>query len=481
VDELAALALDEAAGLADYADVRAVMEETESVSVQDQRLDGVERATTRGIGIRVLAGGSWGFAATARLDRAAVLDAAHRAHAVALASASVQRRPVRLAPAPVQRGAVHTTPLATDPFSVPLDEKLTLLFAVTAAATAVPGLAFARASTDAWRTTKRFLSSEGADVAQTIVQVAGGAECVAIGDGELQTRSFPNSFRGYCGTGGWEDVLALDLAGQASAHAEECVALLTAPELPAHTGTLVLDGNQLALQVHESVGHATELDRILGYEAAYAGTSFLEPADRGRLRYGSPLVNLTLDSTTPRALGTYGWDDEGVPAGRHPLVTEGVLRDFLTSRETAGELDDGTTSNGTMRADSWSSIPLIRMTNVHLEPGEGSLEQLLEDTGEGVLLSTNRSWSIDDKRVNFAFGCEVAYEIRGGRRGRLYRNPSYQGRTTAFWGSCDAIAGAEAWQVYGTPNCGKGQPGQVARVAHGAAPARFRDVTMGAS
>jgi TldD protein len=479
VEELAALALDEAAGLADYADVRAVTEETESVSVQDQRLDGVERATTRGIGIRVLAGGSWGFAATARLERAAVLEAAHRAHAVALASAQVQRRPVRLTPVPVARGATYTTPLRVDPFTVPLDEKLALLFAATAAAGAVDGLSFTRGSTDAWRTTKRFLSSEGADVAQTVVQVAGGVECVAIADGQLQTRSFPNSFRGYCGTGGWEDVLALDLAGRAPGYAEECVALLTAPDLPAQTGTLVLDGNQLALQVHESVGHATELDRVLGYEAAYAGTSFLEPGDRGRLRYGSPLVNLTLDSTTPKALGTYGWDDEGVPAGRHVLVADGILQGFLTSRETAAELDDGTVSNGTMRADSWAAIPLIRMTNIHLEPGEGSLEELLEDTGDGVFLSTNRSWSIDDKRVNFAFGCEVAYEIRGGKLGRRYRNPTYQGRTTAFWGSCDAVAGPQAWQVYGTPNCGKGQPGQVARVAHGAAPARFRDVAMG--
>jgi TldD protein len=480
MEELAALALDEAAGLADYADVRAVTEETESVSVQDQRLDGVERTTTRGIGVRVLAGGSWGFAATARLERGAVLETARRAHQIALSSAQVQRTPVRLTSIGPPAVATYATPVGTDPFDVPLDDKLGLLFAATEAAK-VPGLAFARGSTDAWRTTKRFLSSEGADIRQTIVQVAGGVECVAIGDGELQTRSFPNSFRGYCGTGGWEDVLGLDLAGQAQGYAEEAVALLTAPDLPAQIGTLVLAGNQLALQIHESAGHATELDRVLGYEAAYAGTSFLDTADLGHLRYGSPLVNLTLDSTTPKALGTYGFDDEGVAAGRHPLVVGGVLQGFLTSRETAGVLGADAVSNGTMRADSWASIPLIRMTNIHLEPGEGSLDQLLEDTGDGVFLTTNSSWSIDDKRVNFAFGCEVAYEIRRGRLGRRYRNPTYQGRTTEFWGSCDAIAGPEEWQVYGTPNCGKGQPGQVARVAHGAAPARFRNVRMGAS
>jgi TldD protein len=479
MDELAELALDEAvrAGAA-YADVRSVVEETESVAVQDARLDGIERRTTGGVGVRVLVGGAWGFAATARTDRASVLATARRAVEVGRASATARVDPVLLASVEVLTDK-WSTPHETDPFKVSLEQKLSLLLAATEAAKAIKGLTLARASTDAWRTTKRFLSSEGADIRQTVLQVAGGVECTAVGDDEYQTRSFPNSFRGYCGSGGWEDIEALDLAGRAAGYAEEAVALLSAPVLPAQTGTLVLAGDQLALQVHESVGHATELDRVLGYEAAYAGTSFLSPADLGVLRYGSPLVNLTLDSTTPRALGTFGYDDEGVTAGRHPLVVEGVLQGFLSSRETAPALGDKARSNGTMRADSWGSIPLIRMSNIHLEPGEGSVSQLLDDTGDGVYMETNRSWSIDDKRVNFAFGCEVAYEIRGGKLGRRYRNPTYRGRTTEFWGSCDAISGPEAWRVYGTPNCGKGQPSQVARVAHGAAPARFRDVAMG--
>jgi len=479
MDEEAGAALDAAVGAgAGYVDVRTVTEEVESVSVQDERVDGVERRTSRGIGIRVLVDGAWGFAGTARLDRASVLAAAATAVEVARASAGLRRAPVRLAPTEVAT-ATYRTPLATDPFAVGVEEKLELLLAATASANAAAPLAFATASTDAWRTTKRFRSSEGADITQEIVQVAGGVECVAIADGEVQRRSFPNSFRGYCGTGGWEDVVALDLAGRAPGYADEAVALLTAPDLPAGTRTVVLDGNQLALQVHESVGHPTELDRILGYEAGFAGTSFVRPDDAGHLRYGSEHVHLTLDTTTPRALGTFGFDDEGTPAGRHPLVVAGILQGFLTSRETAPVLGDDARSNGTMRADSWSSIPLIRMTNIHLEPGEGSLEQLLDDTGDGVFMTTNRSWSIDDKRVDFAFGCEVAYEIRGGRLGRRYRNPTYGGRTTDFWGSCDGVAGPEEWSVYGTPNCGKGQPAQVARVAHGAAPARFRNVTTG--
>ena len=479
MEELATLALDEAvAAGATYADVRAVVEETESLTVQDQRVEAVGRDTTRGIGIRVLVDGAWGFAGTARLSRDEILRTARNAVEIGRASATARREPVRLAPVNAVV-AEYTTPHQIDPFTISADAKLELLLAATDAAKTTAGLAFAVASTDTWKTTKWFLSSEGARLHQVILQVGGGVECVAVDDTQVQSRSFPNSFRGYCGTGGWEDVIALDLAERAPRYADEAVALLHAPDLPEQTGTVVLDGSQVALQVHESVGHPLELDRIFGYEAAYAGTSWVGTADAGDLRYGSQLVNLTLDSTTPRAMGTYGFDDEGVPAGRFPLVTEGVLRDFLTSRETAARLSEDARSNGTMRADSWGTIPLIRMSNIHLEPGSGSFDDLLADTGDGIYMATNRSWSIDDKRLNFQFGCEVAYEIRGGKLGRLYRNPTYTGRTPAFWGACDAIAGPGEWTVYGTPNCGKGQPGQVARVGHGAAPARFRNVQMG--
>jgi TldD protein len=479
VKELAQLALDEAvsAGAA-YADVRAVTEDHESLTVQDQRVEGVMRYSSRGIGVRVIVDGSWGFAATARLDRRAVLGAARLAVEVACASATAQRRPVRLAPVE-HVSATWVTPHERDPFDVPVDEKLDLLLRCTTAASTVHGLAFAKASADAWRTMTWFVSSEGADIAQTIIHVGGGVECVAIGEHDVQRRSFPNSSRGYCGSGGWEDITALGLAEQTPRCAEEAVALLSAPELPEQTTTLVLDGSQLALQVHESVGHALELDRILGYEAAYAGTSFVDLAAIGSLRYGSPLVNLTLDSTTPKAFGTFAYDDEGCTAARVPLVVEGVLRGVLTSRETAPAIGPHARSNGTMRADGWAAIPLIRMTNIHLEPGEGTLDELIGEVDRGVFMATNRSWSIDDKRVNFHFGCELAQEIRGGRLGRRYRNPTYAGRTTEFWRSCDAIAGALEWRMFGTPNCGKGQPYQVARVGHGTAPARFRNVRVG--
>jgi TldD protein len=476
---LAALGLDEAtrAG-ADYADVRGMTLDTESVAVRGPEIEGVDRGTSRGIGVRVLAEGAWGFAATSRLDREAVLETARRAVAIARASATVRREPIALAPVDVQQGT-WATPHARDPFDVGVEDKIGYLLAATGAAAATPGLTYARATCDARKSETWLLSSEGAAIHQTVLQVSGGLACVAVGEHEVQTRSYPNSFGGYAGTGGWEDIVALDLEAHAPRCAEEAVALLTAPELPGHVGTAVIGGSQLGLQVHESVGHALEFDRILGHEADFAGTSFVAPGDIGRLRYGSDLVGFTLDTTTPKGLGTFGYDDEGTPAGRHPLVVEGRLVDVLTNRETAPLLGPGRQSNGTMRAESWGAVPLVRMTNIHLEPDVGTLDELLSDTGSGVLMDTNRSWSIDDRRLNFQFGCEIAWEIRKGRRGRMLRNPTYTGRTPDFWGACDAIAGPDEWKVYGTPNCGKGQPMQVARVAHGAAPARFRDLRMG--
>jgi TldD protein len=267
--------------------------------------------------------------------------------------------------------------------------------------------------------------------------------------------------------------------GTAARIADEAVQLLSADECPAGTTTVVLDGSQVALQVHESIGHPIELDRVLGMEAAYAGTSFLTPEDVGRLRYGSPRLNVVADATTPGALGTFGYDDEGVPATSTPIVTEGVFAGFLTSRETASEL--GLDASGaTVRAESWAALPLIRMTNVSLLPGDaGSLDELLDGVDEGVYLETNRSWSIDDKRVDFQFGTQWGREIRNGKLGRVLRNGTYAGRTTSFWGSMDAVGGPGLWKAWGLPNCGKGQPPQIGFVAHGAAPARFRDVRVG--
>ncbi|MEA2521215.1 MAG: TldD protein, partial [Actinomycetota bacterium] len=297
------------------------------------------------------------------------------------------------------------------------------------------------------------------------------------GDGDVQRRSFPNSFRGHVRAAGYEHIRTLGLVEEAERIGREAVELLSAPECPSEMTTLILDSGQMELQIHESIGHPVELDRVLGMEEAYAGGSFVTSADRGTLKYGSPLVSITADASLPGGLGTFGWDDEGVPAQSTPILVDGIFQNFLTSRETAPIIGDS--SNGTSRADGWSHLPLIRMTNISIEPREGTLAEIIADTPNGIFMTTNTSWSIDDKRINFQFGCEMAYRIENGKLTTLYRNPNYTGITPEFWGSCDAVAGREDWVVWGTPNCGKGQPGQVGRVGHGASPARFRNVQVG--
>lgn len=475
-----ALATVTAQRSASYADVRALTEDTESVRVRDALVTGVARATSTGVGVRVLVDGSWGFAATALTGGPDDGEAVRRAALLAVDVARASRRVpgdarVELDDTPAESGA-WTTPHDRDPLEVPVAEKVQHLLSAAGEARQVDGVSFVDTSTDGFRRRTAFRSSAGARIDQTVVQVGGGIAVHAVGGGEAQRRSFPNSFGGQYVSGGWEAVVALRLHEAARRTAQQAVALLDAPDLPHREDTVVvLESSQLALQVHESIGHALELDRVQGMEAAYAGTSFVREADLGALRYGSDLVTVTADATTPGAVGTFGWDDEGVPAGSATLVDGGVLAGFLTNRETAATR--GGRSNGTARADSWGTIPLVRMNNVHLQPGpdpDSTLQSLVADTDDGYLLLTNRSWSIDDQRDDFQFGCEMAYEIRRGELGRLYRNPTYAGRTTTFWGSCDALGGAADWTVWGVPNCGKGQPPQVARVAHGAPTGRFR-------
>jgi TldD protein len=301
-------------------------------------------------------------------------------------------------------------------------------------------------------------------------------DATAVGESETQRRSYPQAF-GQFETGGYEVIRNWDYPGNAERVASEAVALLTADECPAGTTDLILDSSQLALQIHESVGHAIELDRILGWEAAFAGTSFLELPQLGSLRYGSPLMNITADATLPRALGSFGYDDEGTPAQRVDIVREGVWVGVLSGRDSAALV--GLPPGGMVRADGYNRIPMVRMTNVGLVPGDSSLEEIIAATDNGIMMATNRSWSIDDKRLNFQFGCEVGWEIRGGQRGRMLRNPTYTGITPQFWGSLDMLAGGDEWLPWGVPNCGKGQPMQSAHTGHPAAPARFRGVRVG--
>lgn len=475
--ELLERAVDAAVGAgAEYADARSVERRAQQVATRNGRVETVDDSETAGLGVRVLVGGAWGFACGPELNGAGARDAALRAVAFARASAGAvgaQELPMaKLRPA----SGEYRTPVGRDPIEVPLTEKVALC---VGAEEGLRGgeVRVSGASVRALRERRWFRSSEGSDTFQEVHECGGGIDAVAVRDGLVQERSYPSAHGGASFQGGWEAVEALGLAREAPRVAEEATARLSAPPCPAGVMTVVIDAEQMQLQLHESVGHPIELDRIYGTEAAYAGTSFLQPGDVGTLRYGSPLMNVTADATTPGGLGTFGWDDEGVPAAPEPIVREGVLVGVLTSRETAATLGRG--AGGSMRADGWARMPLVRMTNLHLDPGQGTLEELLDGIDEGVYLATNRSWSIDDKRLNFQFGTQVAWEIRRGRLGRMLRDATYTGVTPIFWGSLDAVGGPESWRMQGLTNCGKGQPGQHAHVSHGAAPCRFRTVQIG--
>lgn len=475
--DLARLALDTAAARgAEYADVRAIEFTREDVQVKNGEVGGLDLSESAGLGVRVLVGGAWGFAATDELSKEGAERCAAQAVAIGRASASLEHEPVRLAPEPSHR-AVWSSTWAIDPFTVPLERKLDLLFRIDAEMRSVAGVKNAESFLSFQRKRQQFLSTEGSDIEQTLMRSGGGYASTAVSAHDVQRRSFPQS-EGFHQALGYELIESTPFVENARRVAEESVALLTANQCPAGEFDVILEGSQLALQIHESVGHPSELDRVLGMEANYAGTSFLTLDQQNRLAFGSKIVNLVADATLPHGLATFGFDDDGVEAQRWHIVRDGRFVGYLTSRELAHRTGDSR-SRGCVRSDGWHHIPMIRMVNLSLMPGQGSLDDLLRDTGHAILMETNRSWSIDQLRYNFQFKTELAWEIRNGKRVRMLKNPTYQGMTTQFWNSCDFVCGEEEWKPWGVVNCGKGQPGQVAEITHGAAPARFRKVRVG--
>ncbi len=480
MEDLTKLAVDAAkeAGAA-YADARYVSTREESTSTRNGKVEALASSESRGIGVRVLADGAWGFAATSDLSTASVRRAAELAVRVGRASATTKKEDVPLADVdPVVDTA--STKYKEDPFEVSLEERIALLLDCDRImASTTPDLAVREGSLRFVREEQHFASSDGASITQERTETACGIEATAAAEGETQRRSYPGSHGGQMQTRGWEMVEELDLPGNAEQMAREAKELLTAPHCESTESDVIMDDTQLALQVHESCGHPIELDRVLGTEASYAGTSFLTPEKlEGDYKYGSEHVTMTADATLPGGLGSFAYDDEGVPGERTEIVTEGIFRGYLTSRETAHTVGRDR-SSGTMRADGWDAIPLIRMTNINLEPGTWSLDEMIQDMKEGMLLHANTSWSIDDKRLNFQFGTEIAYKIEDGSVAGIVRNPTYTGITPEFWGACDAVADKENWVIWGVPNCGKGEPGQSAHVGHGVSAARFRNIRVG--
>jgi TldD protein len=461
---------------ASYADIRIEEIEEENTSVKSGAVELIEKSTDFGFGIRVIANGSWGFAASADLSPESIEKTSRLAVEVAKASSKVKNKDIVLSPL-AKTVDSYKTPVVTDPFSIPLKEKLDYLLHLDSLMKNVSGINLTEALMNFIRRNKFFANSEGAIIQQLIIQSGAGISATAMkSHREMGTRSYPNS-SGQHQTKGYELIRELDFEKNAERIAEEAVALLSAKECPSGKTTIILDGPQLSLQIHESIGHPLELDRVFGAERNFSGTSFATVDKLNNLKYGSEIVNVVNDSTSPFGLGTFGYDDEGVKASRSFLIKNGILVGYLTSRETAPLI--GTTSNGCMRASNWANIPLIRMTNTNLLPGDKTLEEMISEVDDGIYMQTVRTWSIDDNRENFQMGCEIGREIKNGKLGEMIKNPSYSGNTVEFWNSCDAIANEKYWQIWGTPNCGKGQPGQNMPTSQGCSPARFRNVKIG--
>ncbi len=464
---------------ASYADVRLIEEQDRQVSTKNGKAADVSSSSSLGLGVRVLDKGCWGFAATDDLSADGMEAAAALAVEIARASSIAKKQDVTLAP--VDRYiADWVSPCRIDPFSIPVDQNLALLLAIDKELRRNSGVTLAEASMNFTRRRQIFASSIGSLIDQTRYLSGAGFVANSYSGHEIQKRSYPNSFGGQHQVKGYELIEELRLLDNAPRIADEAVALHKADQCPEGVFDLILDSSQLALQIHESVGHPIELDRVLGSEANYAGMSFLTLDKLRRLRYGSDLVNVVCDAREAHGpgLGTFAFDDEGVPAQQTDIIRDGLFVGYMTSRETASAIGE-IRSNGTMRADGWARIPLIRMTNVSLKPGAQSLDEVFGGSEHAIYMETNKSWSIDDKRYNFQFGCEIAWEIRNGKHVRMLKNPSYSGIRTEFWNSCAAIAGPQHWTLWGTPNCGKGQPEQVMGTGHGASPSRFSAIKIG--
>jgi TldD protein len=466
---------------ATYVDVRIMHLRQRDLTTKNGHVGTLAQSESLGLGIRVLANGAWGFASTDRLARDGVSSCAVQAVSIAKASALAKRSDVVMVPEQAYIDSWQS-PFRVDPFEIPLETQLDLLLAADGEMRRIKGVTLTETGMQFRKIDSWFASSIGSRIHQRKVTSGCGIAATSFQGDEIQKRSYPNSFGGQHALEGYELVGSLDLVKHAPVVATEAVALHSAAQCPEKTGTIILGGSQLGLQIHESIGHPIELDRVLGHEANFAGTSFLTLDQLNKLRYASDIVNVVADARLDHGpgLGTFAYDDEGVPAQCTDIIKDGQFRGYLSNRETA-HLVGLNRSSGTMRTESWNRLPIIRMPNVSLLPGPWSFDDLIADTEDGILMETNRSWSIDDRRYQFQFSTEIGWETRGGKKVRMLKNPSYSGITTEFWNSCDAICNFDHWTLWGTPNCGKGQPMQTIGTGHGASPSRFRNVRIGSA
>jgi TldD protein len=474
---LADVALDAArAAGATYADVRFADYRRQSVYTREARVQGIDESEDRGFGVRVIADGTWGFAASSVVTKDEVVRIARRAVALAKVNAKLQREPVMLAKNEATR-AIWETPIERDAFDVPLDEKIALLLDVNKTAMAVPGVKFCSSGMQFVREHKLMASSEGSYLEQTLHRCNPYFSVTSIDEkkGSFQTRDSLADPRGV----GYEFIAGYPWLEEARQAGEEAVAKHSAPSVEPGVRDLILHPTNLWLTIHESIGHPTELDRAVGLEANFAGTSFLTPDKLGTYRIGSEIVTVHGEKTHPGSLATTGYDDDGVAAMEWPIVDRGVFVDYQTTRDQAAWIGRDR-SYGTSYADSWGSVAFQRMPNVNLLPGSKklSLDDLIADTEDAILIKGSGSWSIDHQRYNFQFGGQLFYEVKNGKVARMINDVAYQSRTPDFWQACDAICDESEYYVGGTFGDGKGEPSQSNPVSHGCSPARFRKVNV---
>src|SRR5688572_11715696 len=481
VDDLALEALNaaQAAG-ASYADARIGRYRRQFVATRERQVTGVNDSESYGIGVRALVQGSWGFASTSTMTKDGITKAAQEAVRLAKAARTAQRRPVVLAPVAAVKGT-WKTPITRDPLDVPIEDKVALLLAANEAALKVPKVRFVNSGLQLLREEKTLATTDGTLVTQTFVRVGPQFAATALSDGDFQSYSEELAPRGQ----GWEYIESLNMSGNAEKWASFAVEKLSARSVEVGRWDLILHPTNLWLTIHESIGHPTELDRAMGYEANYAGTSFIAPPDKhiGKLKYGPEFMNVQGDRTQEGSLARVAWDDEGVAADQWLIIEKGIFKDYQTTREQAAwisKLTGVTKSHGCSFADSWSSVQFQRMPNVSLMPGERdvSLNDIVAATDRGILIMNRGSWSIDHQRYNFQFSGQVYHEIKGGKIVGMLKDVAYQANTPQFWNSMDMIGGKSTYWLGGSFGDGKGEPGQSNSVSHGCVPARFKGVNI---
>ncbi|MHA2609813.1 MAG: TldD/PmbA family protein [bacterium JZ-2024 1] len=459
-----------------YVEFRGESSEYEEIYLKNGIPEKIQRNFSEGIGIRVLREGSWGFASSPVVGKRSAGAVLRQALQLAQEAQKTQNEPEKLDDSPLA-DSDYITPVQEDPFQVSLDEKIGILQEAHNQMKKAKNIVLTEGWLRCWRR-KIWLQVTGSKpLYQEIIACGGGISAYASEGTEVQRRSFPASHGGNFHTAGWEFVRSLNIPEHAYAIAEEASALLSAPLTPQGDFPVVIGSAQMALQIHESIGHPTELDRIFGSEISFAGGSWVSPDSINSLPYGSEKLHIVGDSTYPGGLGTFGFDDEAVPSHSFPIIQHGILVNCLSSRETAWKI--GKKSTACMRASNWNRIPLIRMVNVSMPPGNMSLEDLLADISYGIFLDVNKSWSIDDRRLNFQFATEYAREIRNGKLGTLLKNPIYSGITPQFWSRLLAVGDQSTCHLWGIPNCGKGEPVQTMYVGHGAPACLFRNLSVG--